>query len=399
LNRHLKNLLEIVSTASDLLEFRYPGFVYGMESRSIPVFCLHQAESIPFESMLSFLDSNGYRTIDSDEYVSILCGIKPCPEKAVVLTFDDGWGSLWTIGFPLLKRYGMKAVVFIPPGRIGMSKNRWSNLDDLDDGRCRPEDVVGRDRSSQPLLTWEEIAEMHGSGLVDFQSHSHSHALIRVETKIVDFVNPRLIAGFNMLEFPRSSPGTFDDRASIRLGEPLYRTASRLSDARALIGGERVSDACVDFVERQGGEEFFQRPDWRNELAVLARSTARDEPEKWSMETLEEQRMAIRFELSASKRTIEDRLPGKQVHHICYPWHVAGRVTVEEAKRAGYSGCFCGKVRGRYFTEIPGDPVSIARIGGDFFFRLPGEGRSTLSRILTDKMARRAKEGSPYLTH
>lgn len=348
--------------------------------------------------MLQFLDSNGYRTLDADEYVSIISGQQPVPDKAVLITFDDGWGSLWTIGFPLLKRFNMKAVVFIPPGRISHASHQWPDLNDLDAGRCRPEEVLGRDRSTHPLLSWEEIAIMHASGLVDFQSHSYSHALVRTGTRIIDYVNPGLLSGFNMLEFPCSKSKDGHGVNPVRLGEPLYETVPRLSDARELTGGDLVKEACADFVGKNGGELFFRYPNWRVELDGVARA-AEDASKGLELETQEEQVKNIRFELVASKKSIEEKLPGKTVQHICYPWHVAGKITIEETRRAGYTGAFWGKVRGRYCSEIPGDPMHIARVGGDFFFRLPGEGRYPLSSILMSKITRRAKEGSPYLTH
>ena len=44
-------------------------------------------------------------------------GTRPVPDRAIVLTFDDGRASLWTVGAPLLRRYGMTGIVFLIPGR------------------------------------------------------------------------------------------------------------------------------------------------------------------------------------------------------------------------------------------------------------------------------------------
>jgi hypothetical protein len=45
------------------------------------------------------------------------------------------------------------------------------------------------------------------------------------------------------------------------------------------------------------------------------------------------------------------------------------------------------------------DLLKLARIGEDFFPLLPGNGRSTLMRVLSDKLTSRWKRGSPYVSH
>lgn len=397
----IKGSCEMTRTALDLFSMHYPRFVYGrgMVYGELPVFCFHGVELNAFKAMLEFIDLNGYATMDADDYTGILTRQVSPPRKGLVLTFDDGWGSLWSIGFPILKRYGLKIIVFIPPGRIERGGAVGPNLDDLNAGKCKPEDVFDRDKSERPLLTWEEITEMHNSGLVDFQSHSYNHGLITRSANVIDFLHPGLINGSAIMELP-CPPGTrpAGARAPIHLGEPLYETAPRLSDVPQLFVDPRVAAGCVSFVEENGGLQFFDKENWRKEL----NRTVKGIMLKASISTAEspaEQAEAIRFELSASKKAIETMLPGKTVRHICYPWHVAGSIATKEAMAAGYTSAFWGKVDGLYFNSIPGDPFGIARVGADFFYRLPGEGRLSLLRILFSKIARRAHEGSPYLTH
>jgi len=401
LRKIVKNTHEIAATAADFFAFRYPGYVYGLKLPygSIPVFCFHGVELNSLDAMLEYLDYNGYTTLDADEYHDIVTRKSAPPRKAVVLTFDDGWGSLWTIGFPLIKKWGAKIIVFIPPGRIELAGKVGHNLDDLKAGKCAREEVFDRDRSSMPLLTWEETTVMHESGLVDFQSHSYNHGLITRSNRIVSFLDPSLVSGTGMMELP-CPPVTrpIGARAPARLGEPLYETAPRLSDIPRLIVDPLVANGCVQFVEEYGGKQFFERENWRHELAQLAKALLR-KCGSIGNESQTEQIEAIRFELAASKRAIEDMLPGKTVRHICYPWHVAGRITQNEVKAVGYKSAFWGKIDERYSNPIPADPFKIARMGGDFFYRLPGKGRSSLFRILAGKMIRRACQGSPYLTH
>lgn len=396
-----KSIKEMASMALDLCSMRYPGFVYGknMSPNAIPVFCFHGIEPVSFERMLNFLSVNGYSTLHADEYADVLSGNRTVDQKSVVLTFDDGWGSLWSIGFPLLKQYGTKIVVFLAPGRIELSQNRWPTLDDLKAGKCRPEDVFQRDHSCEPLLTWEEIIEMHKSGLVDFQSHSFNHSLINRSTEIVDFLSPGLQESSNIMEMPcHADNRPAGTKIPMRLGEPLFRTASRLSDVPKLLIDPSIASKCADYASEMGGLAFFERDSWRAEMNRLAQLLLA-KPNSWRVESPAEQVAAVRFEMVASKTAIEEMLPGKTVRHICYPWHIAGMIANEEAQKAGYIGGFGGKVNGAYYSRIPGNPLKTARVGGDFFFRLPGKGRVSLLSILMKKIARRSSEGSPYLTH
>ena len=64
-----------------------------------------------FEQDLIYLKNNGFQTILVSELVSHFENNTPLPEKPVLLTFDDGYLNNYTIAFPLLKKYNMKAVL------------------------------------------------------------------------------------------------------------------------------------------------------------------------------------------------------------------------------------------------------------------------------------------------
>jgi len=93
-----------------------------------------------FESQLEYLDSNGYITLFADEWQ-----ITNAP--SVIITFDDGYVDNYTTVFPLLKKYKLKATVFLITDMIG----------------------------SHNYLNEDQIKEMYESGLVVFQSHSIHH--------------------------------------------------------------------------------------------------------------------------------------------------------------------------------------------------------------------------------
>ncbi len=99
---------------------------------------------------LDFLRDNGYTTILPRELAAgRLDDGSPLPQKAVLLTFDDGYESNYTLAFPILREYGAKAVISLITARI--------------------------DEKADSFLTWDECREMAKSGLVEFASHTNDY--------------------------------------------------------------------------------------------------------------------------------------------------------------------------------------------------------------------------------
>lgn len=102
-----------------------------------------------FEQQLAWLRDHDYRIIPLRALVdSVNNPPATLPPRAVVICADDGHKSVYTDMFPLVRRYGFPITLFIYPSAI-------SNAD--------------------YALTWDEIGEMHGTGLVDIQSHTYWH--------------------------------------------------------------------------------------------------------------------------------------------------------------------------------------------------------------------------------
>lgn len=112
-----------------------------------------------FARQLGYLKARGYTTINPSHWRDAERGLKPLPEKPVLITFDDGYRNNYDLAYPLLSEAGMKACVFLVYETVG-GHNAW------------------HDPSSEPwlkMLTWSMIREMQGSGLVEFGSHTMSH--------------------------------------------------------------------------------------------------------------------------------------------------------------------------------------------------------------------------------
>jgi len=86
-----------------------------------------------FEKQMKYLSDNGYHPVSFATYVKSLNNyVIKLPEKAVVLTFDDGWKSQYQYAVPILEKYKFTATFFIISSyaNYGAYMN-WADLKDL----------------------------------------------------------------------------------------------------------------------------------------------------------------------------------------------------------------------------------------------------------------------------
>ena len=111
--------------------------------------------------------------------------------NSVLISLDDGYYDNYSKVFPLLKKYNMKATVFL--NTLYIKEKRDGTTEILLNGKANYEAmknyVETGDGTTEQYLTWEEIREMYQSGLVDFQAHSHKHTAVFVSDKIEGFFN------------------------------------------------------------------------------------------------------------------------------------------------------------------------------------------------------------------
>ncbi|MCX6809720.1 MAG: polysaccharide deacetylase family protein [Candidatus Berkelbacteria bacterium] len=73
-----------------------------------------------FDSEMKKLKDGGYNVMTLNElYNKISTGV---PDKAVVLTFDDGYDDNSTVAEPILQKYGFHGTFFIITGKVGMAE-------------------------------------------------------------------------------------------------------------------------------------------------------------------------------------------------------------------------------------------------------------------------------------
>jgi hypothetical protein len=350
--------------ALDLLAGHYPAFTFGGGvGRLLPVFHFHETTPASLEPRLQYLAENGYRTVTSDAVNALVRdGVAP-PPKSVVLAFDDAWSSVWTVAGPLLRRFGMQAIVYAIPARIG---DAAAVRPTMEDGAFDP---AALDAGENPLVTWPELGRLHEDGTFDVQSHTRTHSMVFAAPVIVDFVAPAFHAE-SMLNRPRidrdGTPRFLDPAA---LGAPLYVRRSCMSDALRFYPDDDLGARTVAHVAQNGAERFFDRAEWRAELRRVA-----GEPHGTSANA-NARDQAIEAELRGARAELEARLPGHHVDHICLPWGVAGHATRGLLERCGYRTAFANRFRGRFAVGAGDDPFALKRLSNRYIFALPGRGR------------------------
>jgi len=100
-----------------------------------------------FDAEMKFLKENGYTTITLNELYDYFENKVPVPDKSVVITLDDGYEDNYVEAFPILKKYGFKATIFVIT----------SNVD-----------------KNSAFITSSQIKEMDSSG-IQVESHTVTH--------------------------------------------------------------------------------------------------------------------------------------------------------------------------------------------------------------------------------
>lgn len=134
---------------------------------SLPILTFHALDNQPsvtsfsprvFRRGIARLHENGYRTLSLVEAAECLRQRMPFPERTFVITFDDGYQSVYEEALPVLRDYGMGATVFLTLGEMAGAETA-GRLPSL---------------SGRSMLSWHEIREMSKIGF-SFGAHTLTH--------------------------------------------------------------------------------------------------------------------------------------------------------------------------------------------------------------------------------
>jgi len=110
-----------------------------------------------FEKQIQYLKKKGYQFINPNELYKYLNEEEDLPRKSILMTFDDGYKSLYINAFPILDKYEIPALMFLV-GDFEVSK--------------------AARKSQEEGLTKEDRIEMEETSLITFGYHSKTHPML-----------------------------------------------------------------------------------------------------------------------------------------------------------------------------------------------------------------------------
>ena len=180
-----------------------------------------------FEKQIAFLHSEKYQAISPNDLTEAIFGTKPLPKKPVMITFDDGYESFYTHAFPILKRYGFTATIFMLTGYVG-KRNFW-------DAR------LGWKRFKH--LSKEQIIDLSMEGFT-FGSHGLNHLFLTIQPHKT--IQTELQTSKSILEDILQKPvdcfaypyGNYNSKITQLVKEANYRTAFALTPSTQITNSE-----------------------------------------------------------------------------------------------------------------------------------------------------------------
>jgi len=145
---------------------------YAQVSEEFTVLCYHEiAEKTEvinkdlsvtptmFVRQIDWLRNDGYSFIGINDILASRNGTRALPKKSILLTFDDGYSSMYKNAWPILKMFKIPAIVSVV-GHWEEEKNTV-NFDG---------NLIARNF----FMSWQQLREMSDSGLIEVASHTYN---------------------------------------------------------------------------------------------------------------------------------------------------------------------------------------------------------------------------------
>ncbi|TCP95782.1 polysaccharide deacetylase [Cricetibacter osteomyelitidis] len=253
------------------------------------------------------------------------------PKNSILVTFDDGYKSNYILAFPILKKYGIKATIFLNTRYIG---------------------------TNEEYLNWDEIREMYQSGLVDFQLHTHSHGLTAKTVEVFGFFDENTSKYLKRESYNLFFDGLYDNiqDADKLNGLPIFKMRSQIS-----LAGFRPKNHFVEKyrqLEKQADFIHLSDKDKKKKLTQLFNDNTSELFDKVSKAQFKQ---ILENEITKNKYYIQQEL-NKEADCLAYPWGHRYKGNIKDLKELGVN-VFVTTKKGANSLHL--NPHSICRINGD----------------------------------
>lgn len=199
-----------------------------------------------FRAQMRWLAEGGYAALTSGEAIRyLLTGRSPYPGRPLVLlTFDDGYLGNYERAWPILRELGLRATYFVHTDFVGTGGG-----------------AVKR------KMSWEQLAEVEASGVVEVHSHTQTHPRL---AELDEAQISRELHGAAQALFSRGRPnprllaypfGSHDARVRA-LARGYHRAAFPVASAPAATGGDLMAIPRIGIgrhVDLETFASFFRR--------------------------------------------------------------------------------------------------------------------------------------------
>lgn len=280
-----------------------------------------------FENQMKWLKKCGFTTIHFDRYYNYIFNGATLPKNPVILTFDDGYVDNYIFAYPIMKKYGMVGTVYVNSDFIDPRDIKRP----LFDGHNAPSALERRG-----FLSAAEMQELEESDVLRMESHAKTHTWYPVSGKIIDFRHPNDRQDWmTWNDYPEKKPFLqVDDESLVKYGAPVFENEKSLVASKFQPQVD-LTQHLQEFVQANGGTEFFNSPDWKEKLKAFSIELNGSLVVAGQNESDAEHYKRIKEELEHSKITLE-KIIGREVLMLCWPGGSGSKEGEEAVKELGY---------------------------------------------------------------
>jgi peptidoglycan/xylan/chitin deacetylase (PgdA/CDA1 family) len=327
-----------------------------------------------FEEALRLFQARKCTTAFWPEVYDHVARTRHLPPRTLMLTFDDGYLDNWVYVWPLLRKYGMRATVFVTADFIEPDGPPRPTLADVWSGKVRREDL-----QAAGFLRPSELRIMSESGVIDVQSHGSTHTWLFTGNTLEDVYEPSKYSRYPWLAWnarPDRKPFylTEDQSTFVPAGEPIF------AHEKALAARQFIPDAEAVAAFRSAWQSESQHDAGLKQRLLERLDLARGFPGHY--ESADERLERIAGELRRSRQELQE-ITGKPVEFLCWPGGGYDASSVRIARECGFRAFTLGSREAVSKRNRPGEsPSTLKRIGMTSRFKVRGVDCGALSASL-----------------